>query len=109
VSYVAAKWADELGVDASVSFYGQVDKELGELRCPTILLFGGQDEYISRDRVAAVEAFHPGLVHVYEGNGHAFMRDKDEASYDADTAADAWGRMLAHFGAHLAASETGVI
>ena len=76
--------------------------ELGELHCPAILLFGGRDEYIARDRVAAVEAFHPGIVHVFEGNGHAFMRDGDDESYDADTAADAWARMTSHFDEHLA-------
>jgi carboxymethylenebutenolidase len=102
VSYVAAKWADELGVDAVVSFYGQYDEELGDLQCPAILLFGGQDEYIARDRVATVEARHPGLVHVYEDNGHAFMRDGDEESYDPATAADAWARMVDHFAEHLA-------
>jgi carboxymethylenebutenolidase len=104
VSYVAAKWAEELGVDAVVSFYGQVDKELGDLQCPAILLFGGRDEYISRERVATVEAHHPGIVHVYEDNGHAFMRDGDEESYDPATAGDAWDRLLDHFGRHLTAA-----
>ena len=102
MSYVAAKWADDLGVDAVVSFYGQYDNELGDLQCPAILLFGGQDEYIARDRVATVEARHPGIVHVYEDNGHAFMRDGDEESYDPVTAADAWARMVDHFAEHLA-------
>ena len=37
---------------------------------------------------------------MYPGADHGFMRDGSE-SYDPDSAADAWSRMLAFFGANL--------
>ena len=47
-TYRAAKWADTLGVAAAVPFYGGgIARELGEPKCPTLLFFGGRDEYIS--------------------------------------------------------------
>ena len=100
ISYRGARWADELGVDAVVSFYGDYAPELGELHCPALLLFGGQDEYISPETIAAVQARHGDLVHVYPDNGHAFMRDGDP-SYEPRAAADAWSRLLTFFGTHL--------
>lgn len=105
VSYLAARWADDLGVDAVVSFYGRYATDLGELHCPAVLLFGARDEYIPTDDIAAVQARHPEITHVYPDNGHAFMRDGDE-SHDPVTAADAWARLLAHFGKHLEPSSS---
>jgi carboxymethylenebutenolidase len=101
VSYLAARWADDVGVDAVVSFYGRYAPDLGALQCPALLLFAGKDEYIPREDVDQVAAYHGDIVHVYEENGHAFMRDDDPHSYDPQTAADAWDRMLAFFGEHL--------
>ena len=101
ISYRGAKWAEDLGVDAVVSFYGDYAPELGPLHCPALLLFGGKDEYISADSVAAVKAFHGDLVHVYPDNGHAFMRDGDP-SFEPNAAGDAWARLLSFFAQHLA-------
>jgi carboxymethylenebutenolidase len=100
ISYRGAKWADDLGIDAVVSFYGDYAPELDDLHCPALLLFGGKDEYVSAETVAAVQARHGDIVHVYPDNGHAFMRDGDP-SYEPTAAADAWRRLLALFGEHL--------
>jgi carboxymethylenebutenolidase len=101
VSYRASKWADDLGVDAVVAFYGSGFPEaFGELRCPTILLFAEHDEYVPPEEIAAVQERHGDVVHVYPGVGHAFMRDGSD-SYDADAAAAGWEQMLGFFGEHL--------
>jgi carboxymethylenebutenolidase len=100
ISYQAARWADDLDVGAVVSFYGKYVPDLGELHCPALLLFAGQDEYVTAEEITTVTERHPDDVHVYPDNGHAFMRDGDE-SYDPVTAADAWGRLLTFFGEHL--------
>jgi carboxymethylenebutenolidase len=101
-SYRAALWADELDVDATVGFYGSlIVDELGEPRCPTLLMFGGNDEYCPAADIAKVKAHHPGSVVVYPAAGHSFMRD-DAPSHDPEAAADAWTRLLAFFSEHVA-------
>jgi carboxymethylenebutenolidase len=88
-------------VDAAAGFYGaQISTMLAEPACPLLLLFGGTDEYIPPDEIAAVEAHHEGQVVVYPDAGHGFMRDGTE-SYDEAAATDAWSRLLAFFGEHL--------
>jgi len=88
------------GFDAAVGFYGAgISRELGTPTCPTLLLFGGSDEYIPPSELDAVAAHHAETV-VYPGAGHGFMRD-GSANFDEAAAADAWGRLLAFFGTHL--------
>ena len=100
-AYCAAKWADALGVDAVVAFYGgEIAQQLGDLRCPTLLLFAGCDEYVPAHDVAAVQAYHGDAVIVYPNSQHSFMRD-GTANYDPHAAADAWSRLLVFFGEHL--------
>jgi carboxymethylenebutenolidase len=89
------------GCDAAVCFYGRIAGELGEPRCPTLLLFGARDEYIPLADIEAVAAHHAETV-VYPEAGHGFMRDGSE-SYDADAADDGWRRMLAFLADHLGA------
>jgi carboxymethylenebutenolidase len=87
--------------DAAAGFYGSgIPREFGEPSCPTILFFGGKDEYIPSADIEAVEARHPGIVTVYPEAGHGFMRDGSE-SYNESAAADAWARLLAFFAANL--------
>jgi carboxymethylenebutenolidase len=87
------------GCDAVVGFYGaQIAGELGRPRCPTLLLFGGDDEYISVSDIEAVVAHHPETV-VYPEAHHGFMRD-GSASYDEAAARDGWRRMLDFLGDH---------
>ena len=48
-TYRAAKWADDLGVDAAVPFYGGgIARDLGDVHCPTLLFFGDQRRRTSR-------------------------------------------------------------
>jgi carboxymethylenebutenolidase len=88
------------GCDAAVGFYGaRIAAELGEPRCPTLLLFGGEDEYIPGADIEAVATHHAGTV-VYPHAPHGFMRD-GSSSYDEKAAADGWTRVLDFFAAHL--------
>jgi carboxymethylenebutenolidase len=100
-TYRAAKWGGDLGISAAVPFYGGgIARELGEPACPTLMFFGGSDPYIPMADIEKVQAHHGDNVVVYPGADHGFMRDGSE-SYDPDSAADAWTRMLAFFGQHL--------
>ncbi len=100
-TYRAAKWADDLGISAAVPFYGGgIARELGEPACPTLMFFGGQDPYIPMADIEKVQEHHGDAVVVYPGADHGFMRDGSE-SYDADSAADAWSRMLEFFASNL--------
>ncbi len=92
---------DALDVQAAAPFYGAgIGALLGEPRCPVLAFFGGTDEWIPRDEIAAVQAHHPDQVVVYEDAGHGFMRDGSDA-YDEPAATDAWARLLAFFAEHL--------
>jgi carboxymethylenebutenolidase len=88
------------GCDAAVCFYGaQIAGELGEPRCPTLLLFAGDDEYIPVPDIEAVVAHHPQTV-VYGPAHHGFMRD-GSGSYDEEAATDGWRRLLEFLRTHL--------
>jgi carboxymethylenebutenolidase len=100
-TYRAAKWADDLGVSAAVPFYGGgIARELGEPACPTLMFFGGSDPYIPTADIEKVQEHHGDAVVVYPGADHGFMRDGSE-SYDPESAADAWSRMLDFFATNL--------
>jgi len=87
-------------VAAAAAFYGAgIGKMLGDPRCPMHLFYGGIDEYIPPDEIAAVEAHHPGLVTTYAEAGHAFMHEGN--AQDAEAANDAWPKLLTFFGEHL--------
>jgi carboxymethylenebutenolidase len=97
-SYLSALGSDAFA--AAVGFYGaRIASELGSPRCPTLLLFGGNDPYISEEDLAAIVAHHPETV-VYPEATHGFMRDGSE-SYDEAAATDGWARLLRHFAQHL--------
>jgi carboxymethylenebutenolidase len=88
------------GFDAAVGFYGSgISAELGEPKCPTLLFFGGNDEWIPMSEIAAVATHHEATT-VYPEAGHGFMRD-GSADHVAAAADDAWDRLLAHFRANL--------
>jgi carboxymethylenebutenolidase len=83
------------GFDAAVGFSGAgISTELGEPRCSTLLLFGGEDDYITPADIEVVRLRHPDTV--YPDAGHAFMRDGSK-SYDEAAARAAWSRMLRLF------------
>lgn len=101
-TYRAALWAKRLGVNAAVPFYGGgIARELGELECPTMLVFGGRDEYISTEDIEVVQRHHGADVIIYDEGEHGFMRD-GSPNHHPEHAADAWKRMLAFFDEHLA-------
>lgn len=78
----------------------------GDLKCPVLGLYGGQDRGIS---LASVEAMNAALVSagqtesgikLYPDAPHGFHADYRD-SYRAADAADGWGRLLALFEAKL--------
>ena len=88
------------GFDAAAGFYGSgIAAELGEPKCPTLLFFGGNDQWIPAADIAAVAAHHEATT-VYPLAGHGFMRDGSPDHVPA-AAGDAWDRLLAHFRANL--------
>jgi carboxymethylenebutenolidase len=88
------------GFDAAVGFYGSgIASELGEPTCPTLLIFGGSDEWIPASDIATVAAHHEATT-VYPEAGHGFMRDGSPDLVPA-AADDAWDKLLAHFRANL--------
>jgi carboxymethylenebutenolidase len=88
------------GYDAAAGFYGsQVAADLGEPKCPTLLFFGGSDQWIPAADIAAVAAHHEATT-VYPLAGHGFMRDGSPDFVKA-AAEDAWGQLLALFKTYL--------
>jgi carboxymethylenebutenolidase len=100
-TYRAALWARELGVRAAVPFYGGgIAREIADPACPTLLFFGGRDDYIPMSDIELVRQHHGTDVVVYPDAEHGFMRD-GSPNYDEASATDAWKRMLAFFDQHL--------
>jgi carboxymethylenebutenolidase len=94
LAYRAALAGD--GFDAVVGFYGAgISAELGDPACPTLLMFGAQDPYITPAEIELVRDRHPGTI-VYPEAAHGFMRD-GSSSYDQAASVDAWSRMLRFF------------
>jgi carboxymethylenebutenolidase len=88
------------GFDAAAGFYGSgISGELGEPTCPTLLFFGGKDEWIATSDIETVAAHHADTF-VYPEAGHGFMRD-GSPDFSPDAAADAWTRTLALFRENL--------
>jgi carboxymethylenebutenolidase len=86
--------------DAAVGFYGaRIAAELGQPRCPTLLFFGGDDQYIPAADIETVAAHHQDIV-VYPRAQHGFMRD-GSPNYDQEAATDAWSRTLGFLATHL--------
>jgi carboxymethylenebutenolidase len=93
------------GYDAAVSFYGALIPSYmaadpgREPSCPTLVFYGGSDQWIPREDADTVAAHHPDTV-IYPDAGHAFMSD-GTALYVPEAAEEAWQLLLAHFGEHL--------
>lgn len=97
-------------IGASVVFYGggvqPSDAELQAVSAPILGLYGAEDTSIP---VQLVEEWRRKLTEygktnefvVYPGAGHAFFNDT-RPSYNAEAAADAWGRTLGWLRTHLA-------
>ena len=95
------------GVDAGVCFYGgRTDEFLGEsasLRGPLLMHMGSEDEFLSPQAQASIQAALGPLgaeIHIYPGCSHAFARHQGQ-HYNAEAAAKAMARTIAFLRAHL--------
>lgn len=88
------------GIAAVAPFYGLPQRsylDASKVTCPIQAHFAAQDDW----RADVIEAFAGEVkaagkrldLHVYEA-GHAFMREGDEATYNAPAAAEAWTRVI---------------
>lgn len=79
----------------------------GELRCPVLGFYGGQDQGIPLESVEQMRAAlaaagrEDSEIIVYPEAGHGFHADY-RPSFDAAAAQDAWARLSAHFAERLA-------
>ncbi len=115
MTYLTAATTD---VKAAASFYGggiagpagpggampTVDRT-PDISGRIVCLFGGQDQMIPGDQVAAIRSALEGAgtsheVVVYDAADHGFFCDQ-RATYNADAAADAWTRVQGLFDAAL--------
>jgi carboxymethylenebutenolidase len=72
---------------------------------PTLFIAGKRDAWINPEKVnqlreAAQKHKLPVEIVSYDAD-HAFFNDTRPQVYDAEAAADAWRRVLAHFGKYL--------
>ncbi len=73
--------------------------------CPVMLHFGAEDTHIGSDQIEAVRKSHPEVeVFIYPGAGHAFNRDVDPRSFNAEAAALARDRTLAFLTKNICSS-----
>lgn len=95
-------------LDAMVMYYGRLETdedELARLSMPLLGLFGELDESIPARDVRAWRARLAEMgkqidIYIYPGVDHAFANPSG-GNYDAEAAADAWGRTLAFLERHL--------
>jgi len=109
-SFIAAT-RPELGLDGAIGFYGLLDparsgrasnrpspiEHAAETRVPVLGLFGGADQNIPAEDIAAFDrglerAGVPHEITTYPGAPHSFF-DRRQEDY-ADASADAWARLL---------------
>jgi carboxymethylenebutenolidase len=97
----------DLGLDAVIAFYGQLDgrrrgiegplQRAAEIRCPVLGLYGGADQGIQVEDVHAFDALltEHGIPHqleIYPGAPHSFF-DRSSKEH-AHACEDAWRRVL---------------
>lgn len=95
---------------AAAPFYGDIpsDDVLKRLKVPTLFIAGKRDAWINPEKVnglreAAKKYDLPVEIVSYDAD-HAFFNDTRPEVYDAEAAADAWGRVLELFRKNLAVS-----
>lgn len=98
------------GIDAVAPFYGGAPvapfNDWSRVKAPIQGHFGAKDPIIPVERVVALRealaaAGANAELHVYEGAGHAFMRQGDPAAFHAPSAALAAERLRRFFALHL--------
>ena len=101
--------AAEYELDAAVSYYGSgvagsLDR-VGDIACPLLLHFGGQDPYIPAEAVDAVKAATVAMANVeilvQPDAGHAFDNHLSDNFWDPDAASTAWTRTMGFLAQHL--------
>ena len=90
------------GLDAAVGYYGNIIamKDMAP-KAPTQMHFGEKDGHIPADEIRAIAAMKPGTGFFYYPADHGFGCD-ERATFDAESAAIAWGRTIEFFAKHLA-------
>jgi carboxymethylenebutenolidase len=116
---VAFESATVPGLAAAISFYGgmiaapfpsgepEALADVADIKCPILLAFGGQDEYIPAsaiDRISAAltAADKKFQLQVYPDVGHAFFRDSSNVLDSSKDVADAWDLVQAFLSEHTA-------
>lgn len=95
-------------IRAAIPFYGTgpAAEVVAGISCAVLALYGGEDAPLIDalpELTASMEAAHIDFrPHVYEGSMHAFFNDTNAITYNAESATDAWGRLLAFLGETLA-------
>jgi carboxymethylenebutenolidase len=97
------------GLACTVPFYGIPDLsklDLNKVSAPILAHFGEHDDWASpqKARLLAADLKAKGKsieLHVYEGAGHAFMRDSDKTKYHEASAKKAWSRTIAFLHEHV--------
>jgi carboxymethylenebutenolidase len=98
------------GLACAVPFYGIPDLsklDLGKVTAPIQAHFAGHDDWASPDKARQIERDMKAKgkameLFVYDGAGHAFMRQTDASKYHEASAKKAWERSLAFLRQHLA-------
>ena len=94
--FTACKLSDEIA--AAASFYGMVLDEwietVNDITVPIYLFFGGQDPFISGDRIQQINTRFQALgkdyrLKVYPDADHGFFCN-ERSNYNQSTAEDAW-------------------
>lgn len=105
----AFRIAKELEPACAVGYYGSgiadMLDDLHDITCPTMLHFGGQDDFIPNEQVDAVKAAaadnHHLVIHVHEGAGHAFDNHLAPHFSQPEAAAAAWTETASFLYMHL--------
>lgn len=92
---------NDLGIDASVMYYGQFapEDDLSMMRVDILGHFGEEDSSIAVDTVREFEArlnttTGDHAVFIYPNAGHAFANEDNEDAYEPEAAEVAWQRTL---------------
>ncbi len=111
MGWLSATRGREAGFEpkCTVGYYaGGIGKVASEdPHCPVMLHFGAEDTHIGSDQIEAVRNAHPEVeLFIYPGAGHAFNRDVDPQSYNADAADQARERTLSFLGKNINSSSS---
>ncbi|MFB9626697.1 dienelactone hydrolase family protein [Nonomuraea helvata] len=101
--------AAEVELDAVLSFYGSAVPDstglMERITAPLLLVFGGSDPFIKRDRVAVVERAAEGrpnvVMHIEEAAGHAFHNSEAPMFHNPEAAERTWEVALGFLSEHL--------